>query len=159
MDKDLRHLGSQGTKYQYDQPGPEILDTFVNKHQDQLYLVPFIQPRDEFQSLCPVTGQPDVAKMEIIYVPNVKMVESKSLKLYFFSFRNSGEFHEDVTNRIVKDLWSVLEPKYLRVFGNFAPRGGIAIKPLVERWQDDLPVEVISKIRNLVYTWDLKNAR
>lgn len=157
MTKDLRHLGSQGTKYQYDQPCPEILDTFINKHQDQLYLVPFIQARDEFSSLCPVTGQPDQARMEIIYVPNVKMVESKSLKLYFFSFRNSGEFHEDVTNRIVKDLWSVLEPKYLRVFGNFAPRGGIAIKPLVERWQDDLPVEVISKIRNLVYTWDLKN--
>ena len=159
MPKDLRHLGSQGTKYQHDSPSPEILDTFINKHQDQLYLVPFTQTRDEFTSRCPVTDQPDFARMEIVYVPNVKMVESKSLKLYFFSFRNSGEFHEDVTNRIVKDLWLVLEPKYLRVFGNFAPRGGIAIKPLVERWQDDLPVEVISKIRNLVYTWDLKNAR
>ena len=158
MSKDLRHLGSQGTKYQHDSPSPEILDTFVNKHQDQLYLVPFTQTRDEFSSLCPVTNQPDFAKIEIIYIPNVKMVESKSLKLYFFSFRNSGEFHEDVTNRIVKDLWSVLEPKYLRVFGNFAPRGGIAIKPLVERWQDDLSDGEIQKISRLINSWDTKNA-
>jgi 7-cyano-7-deazaguanine reductase len=157
MTKDLRHLGSQGTKYQCDSPSPETLDTFINKHQNQLYLVPFIQARDEFTSRCPVTDQPDFAKMEIIYVPNVKMVESKSLKLYFFSFRNSGEFHEDVTNRIVKDLWSVLEPKYLRVFGNFAPRGGIAIKPLVERWEFALPRDIILSIDRLVTAWDLKN--
>jgi len=157
MSKDLRHLGSQGTKYQYDHPVPEILDTFTNKHQDQLYLVPFIQSRDEFTSLCPVTGQPDVARMEIIYVPNEKMVESKSLKLYFFSFRNSGEFHEDVCNRIAKDLWSVLKPKYLRVFGNFAPRGGIAIKPLVERWQPGLDPLAMAQIKNMVWAWDVKN--
>lgn len=159
MSKDLRHLGSQGTRYQYDQPSADILDTFINKHQDQLYLVPFIQARDEFSSLCPVTGQPDQARMEIIYVPNVKMVESKSLKLYFFSFRNSGEFHEDVCNRMAKDLWSVMTPKYLRVFGNFAPRGGIAIKPLVEQWQPDLDPLVMAQIKNMVWAWDLKNAR
>ena len=106
---------------------------------------------------CPVTKQPDFARMEIIYVPNDKMVESKSLKLYFFSFRNSGEFHEDVCNRIVKDLWMKLEPKYLRVFGDFAPRGGIAIKPLIERWQKDLKNVIVKDIISIVNSWDRKN--
>ena len=67
-------------------------------------------------------------------IPNKKMVESKSLKLYLFSFRNTGEFHEDVCNRIANDLFTLLEPFYLRVYGNFVPRGGLAIRPLVERW-------------------------
>lgn len=105
---------------------------------------------------CPVTHQPDFANIEILYVPNKKMVESKSLKLYFFSFRNNGEFHEDVINRMHNDLWELLQPKYLRVFGNFAARGGIAIKPLVEKYE--LKKIHSIQINHLIESWDRKNA-
>lgn len=150
--KDLTKLGSQNTVYPTE-PSIDILETFENQHQDNLYLVPFIQERDEFTSLCPKTGQPDHARMEIIYVPNVKMVESKSLKLYLFSFRNTGEFHEDVANRIAKDLFTLLEPKYLRVYADFAPRGGLAIKPLIEKW-DITNTDSGFRIQSLVNSWD-----
>ena len=153
----LKYLGSS-TKYEYEQPDASILETFKNKHPDQIYLVPFSQSRDEFTSLCPVTQQSDHAKMEIIYIPNCQMIESKSLKLYLFSFRNHGEFHEDVINKISKDLWNIMTPKYLRVFGNFAPRGGISIKPLVETWGKNLNSSMINQINRLVTSWDLKNA-
>ncbi len=123
----LTKLGSQKTKY-YNKPNIKILETFDNQHTQYPYLVPFVC--DEFTSLCPKTGQPDFARLEITYVPRVKMVESKSLKLYLFSFRNQGEFHEDVINRIFNDLWKVLDPHSLRVYGDFNVRGGIAIKPL-----------------------------
>jgi len=110
---------------------------------------------------CPITNQPDHAKIEIIYVPNEDMVESKSLKLYLFSFRNNGEFHEDVINRITNDLFAIMNPKYIRVFGDFASRGGIAIKPLVEKWnplyslRGYSPVESSTIVR-LVEMWDRK---
>ena len=118
-------------------PQASLLETFDNQHLENLYLVPFVQPQIEFSSLCPKTNQPDFAAMEIIYVPNIKMIESKSLKLYFGSYRNSGEFHEDVCNHIAEDLFKLLEPKYLRVYGNFVSRGSLAIKPLVEMWDAD----------------------
>ena len=149
--KSLTQLGSNKTKY-YDKPDIKILETFENQHQDQDYLVPFIC--NEFTSLCPKTGQPDFATLEIIYVPRVKMVESKSLKLYLFSFRNTGEFHEDVINRIHKDLWKVLEPKFLRIYGNFNIRGGIAIKPLVALMEEKLPIDVEEGIMKLTEDWD-----
>ena len=151
--KHLKQLGQKKTKY-LTRPSIKILETFENKHLKNLYLVPFTQTRDEFTSLCPRTGQPDFAKFEIIYIPNSKMVESKSLKLYLFSFRNHGEFHEDVTNRIFNDLWQLLEPKYLRVFGDFAARGGIAIKPLVARYGDQVDFEQSQIIDRLVENWD-----
>ena len=157
----LKQLGSNKTTYKYDEPSVKILETFDNKDQEQIYLVSFIQTRDEFSSLCPVTGQPDQAKIEILYVPNKKMVESKSLKLYFFAFRNYGSFHENIINKITKDLWQLLTPKYLRIFGDFSPRGGIAIKPLVEKWAEPdlhLSTSVIQQIQRLVNSWDRKNA-
>lgn len=83
----------------------------------------------EFTSLCPKTGQPDFAEIIINYIPDKKMVESKSLKLYLFSFRNHGDFHEDCTNIIMKDLIKLMDPKYIEVKGNFLPRGGISILP------------------------------
>ena len=129
--KKITLLGNQKTKYPT-KPNKSILECFENKHRDQTYLVPFVCT--EFTSLCPKTGQPDFASLEIIYVPRINMVESKSLKLYLFSFRNEGSFHEDVTNKIFNDLWTVLDPLYMRIFGNFNLRGGIAIKPLVERY-------------------------
>ena len=119
-------LGNQGTKYPMDY-APEMLETFVNKHQDTDYFVKFNCP--EFTSLCPRTGQPDFATIYISYVPDVKMVESKSLKLYLFSFRNHGDFHEDCINIIMKDLVKLMDPKYIEVWGKFTPRGGISIDP------------------------------
>ena len=119
-------LGNQHTQYK-DDYAPEVLETFVNKHPDNDYFVKFNCP--EFTSLCPITGQPDFATITISYVPDVRMVESKSLKLYLFSFRNHGDFHEDCVNIIMKDLVKLMDPKYLEVTGIFTPRGGISIYP------------------------------
>ena len=106
---------------------PDILESFVNQHQGNDYWVRFNCP--EFTTLCPITGQPDFAEIRICYVPDVRMVESKSLKLYLFGFRNNGDFHEDVVNTIMKDLIRLLDPKYIEVTGFFTPRGGISIYP------------------------------
>ena len=95
-------LGNQKTKYP-DDYAPEVLETFENKHPDNDYFVKFNAP--EFTSLCPITGQPDFATIYISYVPGERMVESKSLKLYLYSFRNHGDFHEDCMNIIMKDVF------------------------------------------------------
>jgi 7-cyano-7-deazaguanine reductase len=119
-------LGDQNVKYNYDY-NPQVLERFENKHQDRDYFVKFNCP--EFTSLCPITGQPDFAAIYISYVPNIYMVESKSLKLYLFSFRNHGDFHENCINTIMKDLIKLMDPKYIEVWGKFTPRGGISIDP------------------------------
>ena len=106
---------------------PEVLEAFENKHPDNDYWVRFNCP--EFTSVCPITGQPDFAEIRISYIPGERMVESKSLKLYLFSFRNHGAFHEDCVNMIMKDLISLMDPKYIEVTGFFLPRGGISIHP------------------------------
>ena len=108
---------------------PSVLDCFGNKHPDRDYWVTFTAP--EFTTLCPKTGQPDFATITIRYIPAKKLVESKSLKLYLFGFRNHGDFHEDVVNIIYDDIRRLLKPKYLEVYGRFAPRGGISIDPFV----------------------------
>ena len=123
---DLTLLGSQNNSYP-DDYAPEVLETFVNKHQENDYFVKFNCP--EFTSLCPITGQPDFATIYISYVPDVRMVESKSLKLYLCSFRNHGDFHEDCINIIMKDLIKIMDPRYIEVWGKFTPRGGISIDP------------------------------
>lgn len=122
----LKSLGNQGVEYGFGYK-PEVLETFVNKHPENDYWVKFNIP--EFTSLCPITGQPDFATIYISYVPNINMVESKSLKLYMFSFRNHGDFHEDCVNIIMKDLIKLMEPRYIEVWGKFTPRGGISIDP------------------------------
>ena len=119
-------LGNQKVKYA-DNYAPEVLETFINKHQDNDYFVKFNCP--EFTSLCPITGQPDFATITISYVPDGRMVESKSWKLSLISFRNHGDFHEDCVNIIMKDLIKLMEPKYIEVWGKFTPRGGISIDP------------------------------
>lgn len=119
-------LGNQGTKYPIDY-NPELLETFENKHQENEYVVTLDCP--EFTTLCPKTGQPDFGHIVISYIPRERMVESKSLKLYLFSFRNHGDFHEDVVNIIMKDLIRLMNPKYIEVKGYFMPRGGISIHP------------------------------
>ena len=106
---------------------PGILESFENMHKENDYWVRFNCP--EFTTLCPITGQPDFAEIRISYVPDVRMVESKSLKLYLFGFRNHGDFHEDCVNTIMKDLIELMDPKYIEVTGFFTPRGGISIWP------------------------------
>ena len=124
-DEGLQALG-RTTRYATDY-APEVLETFDNKHPGNDYWVQFNCP--EFTSLCPITGQPDFAEICIRYIPGAKMVESKSLKLYLFSFRNHGDFHEDCVNVIMKDLIRLMDPKYIEVTGLFTPRGGISIYP------------------------------
>lgn len=134
-------LGSQGTTYtfQYD---PKLLETFMNKHPDRDYFVKFNCP--EFTSLCPKTGQPDYATIYISYVPDQRMVESKSLKLYLFSFRNHGDFHEDCVNIIMDDLIAAMDPKYIEVWGKFLPRGGISIDPYCNYGRPGTPWEQVA---------------
>lgn len=127
-------LGNQNTKYNYSYD-PEILEVFDNRHIENDYWVKFNCP--EFTSLCPITGQPDFATIYINYIPNIKMVESKSLKLYLLSFRNHGGFHEDVVNVIMKDLTKIMEPRYIEVWGKFLPRGGISIDPYCNHANED----------------------
>jgi len=106
---------------------PELLEAFSNRNPDLDEMVTLRCP--EFTTLCPVTGQPDFGELVIRYIPAKKLVESKSLKLYLFSFRNHGDFHEDVCAVVLKDLRALLAPKYIEVRGRFRPRGGIAIHP------------------------------
>lgn len=124
--KELSLLGNQHTQYPADYD-PGLLETFDNKHPENEYVVNFDCP--EFTTLCPKTGQPDFGHIYITYIPREKMVESKSLKLYLFSFRNHGDFHEDCVNIIMKDLWKLMNPRYIEVRGYFMPRGGISINP------------------------------
>ena len=140
----LSLLGNKKTVYS-DKYAPEVLETFINKHPENEYMVTFDCP--EFTSLCPITGQPDFAKLTINYIPNVKMVESKSLKLYLFSFRNQGDFHEDCINIIMKDLVKLMEPKYLEVKGIFTPRGGISIYPFANYGEPGTKYEKIASER------------
>ena len=121
----LKALGAK-TVYHMDY-APEVLEAFENRHQENDYWVRFNCP--EFTSLCPITGQPDFAEIRISYIPDKRMVESKSLKLYLLSFRNHGDFHEDCVNTIMKDLIKLMDPRYIEVTGFFTPRGGISIHP------------------------------
>jgi 7-cyano-7-deazaguanine reductase len=120
-----RHLGHKSilTDRQIAQPRI-ILDTFPNPRSERDYEIKFVFP--EFTSVCPVTGQPDFATITIVYVPGRLCVEMKSLKLYFFAYRNKGIFYEAVVNTILDDLAAVLKPRRMTVTGDFAVRGGTA---------------------------------
>lgn len=119
-------LGNTHTEYKTNY-APEALEIFDNKNPGKDAWTSFICT--EFTSLCPKTAQPDFARIYINYIADKKMVESKSLKLYLFSFRNHGDFHEDCVQKICDDLAAIMNPKYLEVIGEFTPRGGIAIYP------------------------------
>ena len=119
-------LGKAKTDYEFAY-NPKLLEAFKNKNPGQVAWTSLVCT--EFTSLCPKTGQPDFAKIFINYIADKKMVESKSLKLYLFSFRNHGDFHEDCVQTICNDLVELMAPKYLEVIGEFTPRGGIAIFP------------------------------
>ena len=124
---ELKSLGKT-TDYKYDS-APEFLEAIENKNAARNYFVTLTS--DEFTCLCSITHQPDYATIKIRYIPDKKLVESKSLKLYLTSFRNHGTFHEEVVNTIADDLIKLLEPRYLEVEGLFSVRGGISIVPFV----------------------------
>lgn len=124
--ENLSSLGNQNTKYVFDIT-PNVLEAVPNSHSNRDYFVKFNCP--EFTSLCPKTGQPDFATIYISYVPDKYIVESKSLKLYLFSYRNHGAFHEDCVNLIMDELIKLLDPRYIEVWGKFLPRGGLSIDP------------------------------
>jgi 7-cyano-7-deazaguanine reductase len=119
-------LGQSKTDYNFNY-NPKLLEAFENKNPKKIAWTSLVCT--EFTSLCPKTGQPDFAKIFINYIAGDKMVESKSLKLYLFSFRNHGDFHEDCIQTICDDLVKLMKPNYIEVIGEFTPRGGIAIFP------------------------------
>jgi 7-cyano-7-deazaguanine reductase len=139
----FRNLGNK-TNYGFNY-NKSVLETFENKHKDRDYWVHFTCP--EFTCLCPITGQPDFATIHISYIPDHKMVESKSLKLYFFSFRNHGSFHEDCINIIMNDLIELMDPKYIEIEGNFVPRGGISIHPFCNYGKPATKFEIMAEFR------------
>ena len=150
MDRRQENLKALGRETEYlNRYAPEVLETFENKHQENDYWVQFNCP--EFTSLCPITGQPDFAEIKIMYIPAKRMVESKSLKLYLFSFRNNGDFHEDCVNIIMKDLVKLMDPKYIEVIGLFTPRGGISIYPYANYGRPGTKYEQMAEQRMLAH--------
>ena len=148
--KNLTKLGSQKTDYQFDQPRPELLETFENQHQDSSYIIPIEYIR--FTSLCPKTKQPDGADIYINYIPNKKCVESKSLKLYMFSYRNSGSFMEDITNTILKDLIKLLDPQYIEVYAKFISRGDIYLRPFANHYKKGVNKTIVNELLDRYYS-------
>ena len=148
MSRTNEHLRLLGRETQYAANyDPSLLETFENQHQENDYWVQFNCP--EFTTLCPITGQPDFAEIKIMYLPDERMVESKSLKLYLFSFRNHGDFHEDCVNVIMKDLIRLMNPKYIEVLGLFLPRGGISIYPYANYGRPGTKYEEMARQRLL----------
>lgn len=146
--KNLKKLGSKKTEYKFSKDA-SLLEVFDNQHKNNLYIIPI--EAFEGTSLCPKTKQPDFFKIYINYVPDKKCVESKSLKLYIFSFRNEGSFMEDITNTIAKDLFDILQPRYLQVYADFNSRGGIYLRPFVELWSEKVDKNEITSLLNRYY--------
>ncbi len=148
----MKNLGKQ-VQYNLDNPNKEILEAVNNPHQDLDYCVSLSCP--EFTSICPITGQPDFAHIIIDYVPKKSIVESKSLKLYLFSYRNHGAFHEDCTVNIAKDIIATIDPKWLRISGYWYPRGGI---PIDIFYQTGEPVAGVYIRENAIKTYAPRTA-
>ena len=147
--KELEHLGlgdSLPLPTKYD---PMLLENFPNKTPHMDLWISFVCP--EFTSLCPKTGWPDFATICINYIPDKMMLESKSCKLYLFSFRNHGSFHEDCIQTICRDLNNLLSPRYLEVMGEFNPRGGISLHPFINCSNGDAKYKKLEHERLLGY--------
>lgn len=146
MNREQDNLQALGRKSQIPETyAPEVLEAFENRYPERDYWVQFNCP--EFTAMCPVTGQPDFAEMKIMYIPDKRMVESKSLKLYLFSFRNHGDFHEDCVNIILDDLIKLMDPRYIEVLGLFVPRGGISIHPFANYGRPGTKYETLAEQR------------
>ena len=141
-------LGQEHTEYK-SQYAPEVLEAFQNKNPKAVAWTSLVCT--EFTSLCPKTGQPDFAKIFINYIASDKMVESKSLKLYLFSFRNHGDFHEDCVQKICDDLFKLMKPHYIEVIGEFTPRGGIAIFPMASASSSSSEYKNLKSVRMMNY--------
>ena len=151
----LNALGKTGQGYQLEGPDVSILETFPNNYPGRPYLVSIEFP--EFTSLCPVTGQPDFATIILEYVPDARIVESKSFKLYMFAFRNHRTFMETVTNQMLDDFVQALDPLWLRVKGIFSPRGGTRLHVFAEHYKKDAPLK--ERVRELVNEWKHESGR
>ena len=123
--KTLTLLGNKKTEYKFEDPNADMLEIFENKYPHRDYVVSYTTK--EFTSLCPVTGQPDFAEIKIEYIPDKYCIETKSLKLYLFAYRNYGSFMETITNKILEDCVKACNPRKMTVYGNFNARGGITI--------------------------------
>lgn len=146
--KGVTLLGSQNTTYA-DTYSPQVLEAFVNKNPKSDAWTTFLCT--EFTSLCPKTNQPDFARITINYIADKLMVESKSLKLYLFSFRNHGDFHEDCVQKICDDLFALMKPKYIEVIGEFTPRGGISIYPFASKSNSQVTYKKLRESRMASY--------
>jgi 7-cyano-7-deazaguanine reductase len=148
----LTQLGGGPTQYRYDNPGADLLESFAHGRSEWHWVVGL--ECGEFTSLCPITGQPDFGRILIHYVPGALCVESKSLKLYLGAYRNHGSFHEACVNQIADDLVTAMTPRYLRVFGDFNPRGGIAIRPMAVRFGSHSEPDLRTECEGLLAQYD-----
>lgn len=138
-------LGKKIEQFKFTEPTPKLLETFSNKFSKRDYLIELTIP--EFTNICPLTIQPDFAKIVIRYIPDAKCIESKSLKLYIFSYRNFPEFHEDVVNRILEDCVEACGPRWMLVRGEFNARGGISITPSTQYTKPNFLLPAIFQFR------------
>ncbi len=145
----LQALGKTRQGYEFEAPDVSILEVFPNNYPGRPYMVSIEFP--EFTSLCPVTGQPDFATIILEYVPDTRIVESKSFKLYMFAYRNHRTFMETVTNQMLDDFTQALDPLWLRVKGIFSPRGGTRLHVFAEHYKENSPLK--SHVRELVNEW------
>lgn len=151
----LKALGKTRGDYAFQGPGVDILEVFPNNFPDRPYMVSIEFP--EYTSLCPVTGQPDFATIIFEYVPDQKIVESKSFKLYMFSYRNHQSFMETITNQMLDHFVQALDPHWARVKGIFAPRGGTTLHVFAERYKGQGPMA--ESVRELVSEWKRETGR
>ena len=146
----LRVLGSGKLPSPAGPPGPHLLEAFPNLFPQRNYIIRIAYP--EFTSLCPVTGQPDFANMVVEYIPDTQCVESKSFKLYMTAFRNHNAFMETITNSVLDDLCALLAPRWCRVNGIFAARGGTRLHVFAEHFKDLTKAE-LSVVKEQVNAW------
>ena len=147
----LRLLGAGKSVVPSGGPSVDILEAFPNRYPGRPYVICFSFP--EFTSLCPVTGQPDFGTIVLEYIPDQACVESKSFKLYMFAFRNHHSFMETITNTVLDDIVTLLDPCWARVKGLFVPRGGTRIHVFAEHWKEGLAPARAAVIREAVHEW------
>ncbi|HIW00641.1 MAG TPA: preQ(1) synthase [Candidatus Desulfovibrio intestinipullorum] len=147
----LHALGKGGSPVPQQSPGIDILEAFPNRFPGRDYIISISFP--EFTSLCPVTGQPDFGTIVLEYIPHERCVESKSFKLYMFAYRNHHSFMETITNTVLEDICTLLNPNWARVRGLFVPRGGTRLHVFAEEYRKDLDDEHRARIRELVREW------
>ncbi|BBD08655.1 preQ(1) synthase [Desulfovibrio ferrophilus] len=152
----LKTLGQGGqTEYQLEGPHSGILETFPNNFPGRPYIVNVEFP--EYTSLCPMTGQPDFGTIIMEYVPDQRIVESKSFKLYMFAYRNHQSFMETIANTMLDDFVKALDPLWCRVKGLFSPRGATTLHVFAEHFKVDAPN--IAEVRSVVSEWKRENNR